>query len=114
MSIKRGSSEFHREDNLFVNGKMPVFYLEVLHCIMVDLVMVDLFHHVKNLVLFLFQKEDDIPLVEWWDADLLPNRTYADYERDVPPESKYREISNLVEHPVPVLPIGRLYLYLYM
>ena len=59
-------------------------------------------------VCFLFQKEDDIPLVEWWDADLLPNRTYADYERDVPPEIRYREISNLVEHPVPVLPIGML------
>ena len=62
--------------------------------------------HVCILVYFL-QREDDIPLVEWWDADLLPNRTYADCEREVPPEYKYREITNLVEHPIPVQTVGK-------
>ena len=53
------------------------------------------------------QREDDIPLVEWWDADVLPNRTYADCDRSVSRDQKYREISRLVEHPVMVDPSGK-------
>ena len=56
---------------------------------------------------YFIQREDDIPLVEWWDADLLPSRTYADCDRNLPIEQKYREITNLVEHPIPVDPAGK-------
>ena len=56
---------------------------------------------------YLTQREDDIPLVEWWDADLLPSRAYADCDRNLPIEQKYREITNLVEHPIPVDPAGK-------
>lgn len=52
------------------------------------------------------QREDDIPLVEWWDADILPSRAYADCDRQLPLEQKYREITNLIEHPLPVQPAG--------
>lgn len=53
------------------------------------------------------EREDDIPLVEWWDADLLPSRAYEDYDRVLPLEQKYREITNLIEHPLPIEPAGQ-------
>lgn len=59
-----------------------------------------------TIVVLFTQREDDIPLVEWWDADLLPSRGYEDYDRNLPLEQKYREITNLIEHPLPVEPAG--------
>ena len=64
-----------------------------------------------TIVVLFTQREDDIPLVEWWDADLLPSRGYEDYDRNLPLEQKYREITNLIEHPLPVEPAGYTLFY---
>lgn len=49
-------------------------------------------------------KEEDIPLVEWWDAAILPSRSYSDFHRNVEVDLKYKNVTNLVEHPVPFEP----------
>ncbi|XP_062511867.1 U4/U6 small nuclear ribonucleoprotein Prp3-like [Corticium candelabrum] len=52
------------------------------------------------------QEDDDpIPDVEWWDAVILPNETYADIVINItdgrdPISTKYRGITNLIEHPI--------------
>ncbi|KAL5469415.1 hypothetical protein EMCRGX_G030668 [Ephydatia muelleri] len=51
-------------------------------------------------------REDDIPPVEWWDADILPNRSYTDFDRQVDVKLKYKSITALVEHPISFLPPG--------
>jgi U4/U6 small nuclear ribonucleoprotein PRP3 len=53
--------------------------------------------------------DDPIPDVEWWDALILPNETYADIVINVtdgrdPISVKYRGITNLIEHPIPRRP----------
>ena len=53
------------------------------------------------------QLVDDVPAVEWWDADVLHSRSYIDLEKPLPREQKYHGISNLIEHPIPVQPAGQ-------
>jgi hypothetical protein len=72
-------------------------------------------------VLTAAQAAAEIPAVEWWDAPLLADRTYASIlsggdlfaDTDVPPATaverveiqlNQKKITNLVEHPVPVQP----------
>ncbi|XP_071490172.1 U4/U6 small nuclear ribonucleoprotein Prp3-like [Diadema antillarum] len=51
-------------------------------------------------------RENEIPVVEWWDGFILPNESYSDVNREVPQTSdgrsadKYTGITNLVEHPI--------------
>lgn len=46
---------------------------------------------------------DAVPDVEWWDASILPNRTYDDV-RGAEPKIRDAKIRLLVEHPVPIQP----------
>lgn len=57
--------------------------------------------------------EDRVPDVEWWDAAILPTGRMEDLDRNLSSAvpmpggviiGKYCDISNLVEHPVPVYP----------
>jgi len=51
-------------------------------------------------------REEDVPLVEWWDANILPNRSYADFDQQVEVGEKYKDVTNLIEHPPSRQPPG--------
>ena len=57
-------------------------------------------------------QEDTIPEVEWWDAAIMPNITYATYlgTRDEEKSSKLQGITNYIEHPVQLHPPGTIHL----
>ena len=55
-------------------------------------------------VLFIvFQREGEIPAVEWWDHYLLPNDSYEGIE-DRLTEGNFEGVTHLVEHPIQLKP----------
>lgn len=43
-----------------------------------------------------------VPDVEWWDAIVLANKNYGDIEKNIPDERKFKNITHLIQHPIPL------------